>query len=67
MIDAWEVVKIIVCFSLGFYFLFAWLVVRQVNLLNSMLGTNLSTAFRLVALLHLILAAGLFVFSLLVL
>lgn len=67
MVDVWTVAKIVVLVSTGLYFLFAWLVVRQVNLLNSMLGTNLSTTFRIAALLHLVLAAGVFLFSLMVL
>lgn len=67
MIDAWEIAKIVVYVSLGAYALFAWLVIRQVALLNSMLGTNLSTTFKILALLHFVLASGLFVFSLLLL
>jgi hypothetical protein len=48
------------------YVIFALLVVRQINLLNSILGTELSTAFKIFSYLHLILAIGALVFSFLV-
>lgn len=47
------------------YVIFALLVIRQINLLNSILGTGLSSAFRLFSYLHLLLALGALIFSLL--
>ncbi len=63
----WDLTKIGLLVFLGLYFIFALLVVRQVQLLNSVLGTNFSPLFRVVALLHVLLAAGVLLFALVIL
>ncbi len=63
----WDVTKIGLLVFLGLYFIFSLLVVRQVQLLTSVLGTNFSPLFKTVALLHVVLAVGVFLFALMIL
>ena len=63
----WDLVKAGLSVFLFLYLIFALLVVRQINLLNSVLGTAFSPLFRRIAFLHILLAAGIFLFALVVL
>ncbi len=63
----WDLTKIGLLVFLGLYVVFAFLVVRQIRLLNSVLGTNFSPFFKAVALLHVVLAVGVFAFALITL
>jgi len=63
----WDIAKAGLLVFLGFYVIFALLVARQVNLLNSVLGTHFSPLFRTVALLHILLAVTVFLFALVIL
>lgn len=63
----WDLTRVGLLVFLGLYVIFSLLVVRQVNLLNSVLGTHFSPLFRVVALLHVVLAVGVFVFALAIL
>lgn len=63
----WDLTKVGLLVFLGLYLVFALLVVRQVQLLTSVLGTNFSPLFKTVALLHVVLAVGVFVFAFVVL
>jgi hypothetical protein len=59
----WDIARGVLLFFLFLYLIFALLVVRQISLLNSVLGTHFSPLFRLVALLHVLLAFGVLVFA----
>jgi len=59
----WDITKIILLIFLGLYLLFSLLVVRQIRLLNSVLGTNFSPLFKTVALFHVGLAVGVLLFA----
>ena len=63
----WDLTKVGLLVFLGLYLIFALLVVRQVQLLTSVLGTNFSPLFRTVAMLHVLLAVGVFLFALVIL
>lgn len=63
----WDLAKAGLLGFLFLYLIFALLVVRQVNLLNSVLGTHFSPLFRMVAFLHVLLAAVVFLFALVIL
>lgn len=63
----WDLTKVGLLVFLGLYLIFALLVVRQVQLLTSVLGTNFSPLFRAVALLHVLLALVVFLFALAIL
>ena len=63
----WDLTKVGLLAFLGLYLIFSLLVVRQVQLLTSVLGTNFSPLFKTVALLHVVLALGVFLFAFVVL
>lgn len=63
----WVAAKILFLIFLGLYLVFSLLVVRQISLLNSLLGTNLSAAFRVFAFFHVLLAAAVLAFAFIVL
>lgn len=63
----WDLTKVGLLTFLGLYLIFSLLVVRQVQLLTSVLGTNFSPLFKTVALLHVVLAVGVFLFALVIL
>jgi len=63
----WDLTRVGLLVFLGLYVIFSLLVVRQVNLLNSVLGTHFSPLFRVVALLHVVLAVGVFMFAFVIL
>jgi len=63
----WDLTKVVLLVFLGLYLIFSLLVVRQIRLLNSVLGTNSSPLFKAVALLHVVLAVGVFAFALITL
>jgi len=63
----WDLTKVGLLTFLGLYVVFSLLVVRQVQLLTSVLGTNFSPLFKTTALLHVVLATGVFVFAFIVL
>lgn len=59
----WDLTKVGLLTFLGLYLVFSLLVVRQVQLLTSVLGTSFSPLFKIVALLHVVLAAEVFLFA----
>lgn len=63
----WDLTKIGLLVFLSLYLIFALLVVRQIRLLTSVLGTSFSPLFRAVAVLHVLLAIGALLFALVVL
>jgi len=63
----WDLTKVGLLLFLVLYLIFALLVVRQINLLNSVLGTTLSPLFRAVAFLHVLLALSVLLFALVIL
>ncbi len=60
----WDLTKVVLLIFLGLYLIFAFLVVRQIRLLNSVLGTNFSPLFKIAALFHVGLAVGILLFAL---
>lgn len=63
----WDLTKIGLLVFLFLYLIFALLVVRQVGLLTSVLGTHFSPLFRTVGFLHVLLAVVAFLFALVIL
>lgn len=59
----WDLVKVGLLVFLFLYLIFSLLVVRQINLLNSVLGTAFSPLFRRVSFLHVLLALVVFLFA----
>lgn len=63
----WDLAKVGLLVFLFLYLIFSLLVVRQVQLLTSVLGTHFSPLFRTVSFLHILLALVVFVFALTIL
>lgn len=63
----WDLTKGGLLIFLFFYLIFALLVVRQVGLLTSVLGTHFSPLFRMVAFLHVWLVVVALLFALIIL
>ena len=66
-LDVWEVVKVLILFGLGLYLVFALVVIRQVQLMSKSLNGSLDLPLRLMALVHLGMVIGVFLFALVVL
>lgn len=66
-LDVWGVVKVLILFGLGLYLVFALVVIRQVQLMSKSLNGSLDLPLRLIALVHLGLVIGVFLFALVVL
>ncbi len=66
-IDVWQIVKVMLLLGEGLYLVFAFVVVRQVQLMVSTLDGNLTPVVKMVAWLQLLGAVVLFVFSALLL
>lgn len=65
--DPWLILKgFLLVFTFG-YFIFALVVVRQVQLMTSVLATNLSPLIKVLAAIHLLFVIGVFVWVLLLL
>lgn len=62
--DIWIIFKILSLAFLVIYSIFAFLLVRQTDLLNGVVGTPLSKILQAIALLHLSVAVALFIFAL---
>ena len=66
-ISIWAVAKVFVLIGLGIYIIFAFVVVRQVQLMTDTLVVGFEQAVRLLVLGHLIFAIGVFVLALITL
>ena len=66
-VDIWVLVKIIVLIFMGIYTAFAIVVMRQVNLMTSVLNGNLNLPLKAIALIHLALAVMMFLLALTIL
>ena len=66
-IQLWDIVKVLLEIGLLVYILFSVIVIRQVELMGGALGITLTPALRLLALMQLIVAIGIFVVALLIL
>ncbi len=66
-ISIWLIVKVMYLIALGVYVLFAIVVVRQVQLMTDTVEVGFETPIRLIAILHLLVALGVFALALIVL
>lgn len=66
-ISPWLIVKIFALIWLGFYIIFAGIIVRQIELMNKILEAKFSPIIRLIALIHLGLTISLFLLALVIL
>lgn len=66
-ISIWPIVKIMFLVGLGVYVLFSFVVVRQVQLMTDTLEVGFETPIRLLAIVHLLVAVGVFILALLIL
>jgi hypothetical protein len=66
-IQIWQVVKIIVCFSLLFYVIFAFVIIRQVNLMTDTVKLSLEWLIKAIAFAHLIGAIFILLIAILIL
>ncbi|MBI3397611.1 hypothetical protein HY045_04000 [Candidatus Woesebacteria bacterium] len=63
----WGIVKVFVLIALLIYTIFAFVVVKQVNLMSRTVQINLSGLLKIVGYIHLIFAVLLFIFAFVVL
>lgn len=63
-VSVWFIVKIFFLIAIGVYDLFAIVVVRQVQLMTDTLEVGFETPIRLLSLLHLLVAIGVFILAL---
>jgi hypothetical protein len=66
-VPVWPVVKVMFLVALAVYLLFAIVVVRQVQLMTDTLEVGFETPVRLIAIIHLGVAVGVFVLALVIL
>ena len=66
-ISIWLIVKIMYLIALGVYVLFSIVVVRQVQLMTDTVEVGFETPIRLIAILHLLVALGVFALALMIL
>lgn len=66
-ISIWSIVKIFVLLALLLYIIFAWLVIKQVDLMGKTLDGTVNLPIRLIAWLQLILAMVVFLAALVIL
>lgn len=66
-VDLWGVAKLAVLLFLGIYIVFAFIVVRQVRLMTSVLNGSIDLPLRAIALAHLAIAVMVFLMALTVL
>jgi len=66
-IQIWSVVKLFILFALGLYLVFAYMVIREVNLMSRTIQGVFNLPIKIIAWLNLLLAVLVFIFSLVVL
>ena len=66
-ISVWSIAKVFVLFALLIYVGFALIVVRQVQLMTDTLEVGFERPVRILALIHLIVSAGVFLLALVIL
>ena len=57
-LDVWLVAKYLVVFALVIYAIFAWVVLRQIQLMTDTLEVGFETPVRLLGIFHLLFALG---------
>ena len=63
----WPVIKIIVIILLGIYIVFAYVIVRQVQLMTDTLAVGFEKQLKFLSLLHFLFAIGVLIFSIIIL
>ena len=63
----WPIVKILVLILLGIYIIFAFVLVRQVQLMTTTLEVGFEGQLRFLSFIHLLFAIGVLVFSIIIL
>jgi len=66
-INIWIIAKVLVCFSLLIYLVFAGIMVRQVNLMTESIKLGWDWVLKIVALMHLLVAILVFLSALFIL
>ncbi len=66
-ISVWLIVKAMFLIALGVYVLFSIVVVRQVQLMTDTVEVGSEALIRLIALVHLLVAVGVFILALMIL
>lgn len=66
-INIWMIAKGFVLLALGVYFIFAGMVIREVDLMNNTLTGVFNLPIKIVAILHLILAIFVFILAIIIL
>lgn len=67
LIDIWFIAKAFVLVGLGVYFVFALVVVRQIQLMTDTLEVGFETPIKILGLLHLLFAIAVFILALTIL
>lgn len=63
----WEVVKLLVFGGMLIYAIFAWVIIRQIELMSEVLDGNINPILKLLAFLHLVAAVCLLFLALIIL
>ena len=63
----WDLVKLLMLLVITMYAVFAWVIVRQVELMGEVMDGNINPVLKLLAFLHLIAAVGLLFLALIIL
>ena len=66
-ISIWTIAKIFVLFAIAIYIVFAFVVVRQVNIMTETLDVGLEGIIKLIAFAHLLFSVGIFILALTIL
>ena len=66
-VDIWSIVKIFVLFGFSIYLVFAFVVVRQIQLMTQTLEVGYENIIRLLGIIHLLFAIAVFLLAFLIL
>lgn len=66
-LPVWGIAKVLVLIALAVYFVFALVVVRQVGIMTKTLEVGFELPIKMIALIHLLFAIGVFVLGLVIL
>ena len=67
VLSVWLVAKILLCFALFLYVIFAFVIVRQVTIMLATLELGFETPIRVLSWLHFLFAVGVFVLAVIIL
>ncbi len=67
VLPVWGIAKILVLIALGIYLIFALVVIRQVGIMTKTLEVGFELPIKMIALVHLLFAVGVFILGLVIL